>query len=155
MLISVETTIETVESTIEPATVEHLTVTVGEAPPVVGQYTFERESLSGELSALRVVVEDEQGKVLYADHRDDSLIESISGITTTAGTVVVVQRDGFINTSGLGLPVGRVYLRESGTLTPTPPVSGFLVSVGSVTSPNRLYLNISEPILLTSEVSNG
>lgn len=152
---SIEVESEETTVVVDPPVIEHLTVTVGEAPPITGQYTFERVSSAGELSALRVVSEDETGKVAYTDPTVESQVEAISGLTTTAGSVVVVQRDGFVNTSGLGLPLGRVYLGESGRLTSDPPATGYLVSVGSVTSPNRLYLNISEPILLTSEVDHG
>ena len=155
MSVTIEVTTEELNSSVEPASVEHLTVTVGEAPPIMGQYTFERVSSTGELSALRIVSEDEDGKVSYTDPTVESLVEAISGLTTTAGSVVVVQRDGFVNTSGLDLPLGRAYLGESGRLTSEPPTTGYLVSVGSVTSPNRLYLNISEPILLSSEVNHG
>ena len=155
MSVTIEVTTEELNSSVEPATVEHLTVTVGEAPPIIGQYTFERVSSAGELSALRVVSEGADGRVTYTDPTVESQVEAISGLTTTAGSVVVVQRDGFVNTSGLDLPLGRVYLGELGRLTSEPSATGYLVSVGSVTSPNRLYLNISEPILLSSEANHG
>ena len=155
MSVTIEVTTEELNSSVEPPTVEHLTVTVGEAPPIIGQYTFERVSSAGELLALRVVSEGADGKVTYTDPTVESQVEAISGLTTTAGSVVVVQRDGFVNTSGLDLPLGRVYLGELGRLTSEPSAAGYLVSIGSVTSPNRLYLNISEPILLASEDNHG
>ena len=153
MSVTVEIIQEVTDMTVEvmPPTVEHVIVQVEEDLPVTGQYTFERESEVGELSALRVVSETSNGKVEYTDPMEASSVDSIAGVTTTSGSVVAVQRDGFIDTAGLGLPKGPVYLGVNGTLQSEPPTSGHLVRVGSVVSENRLYLKISDTVSLTEE----
>ena len=153
MSVTVEIIQEVTDMTVEvmPPTVEHVIVQVEESLPVTGQCTFERESRVGELSALRVVSENPDGKVEYTNPMEASSVDSIAGVTTTAGSLVTVQRDGFINTSGLGLPNGPAYLGENGSLQSDPPTSGHLVSVGSVVSENRLYLKISDTVTLTEE----
>lgn len=92
-----------------------------ESLPVTGQYTFERVSEVGELSALRVVSETTDGKVEYTNLMEVSSVDSIAGVTTTSGSVVTVQRDGFINTAGLDLPNGPAYLGVNGSLQSDPP----------------------------------
>ena len=153
MSVTVEIIQEVTDMTVEvmPPTVEHVIVQVEESLPVTGQYTFERVSEVGELSALRVVSETPDGKVVYANPMEISSVDSIAGVTTTSGSVVTVQRDGFINTAGLGLPNGSAYLGVNGTLQSDPPTSGHLVSMGSVVSENRLYLKISDTVTLTEE----
>lgn len=165
MSVTVEVTQEVTELSVEivsptsdrtsveivPGTVEHVIVQVEESLPVTGQYTFERVSEVGELSALRVVSETTDGKVEYTNPMEVSSVDSIAGVTITSGSVVSVQRDGFINTSGLGLPKGVTYVGVNGTLQSDPPTSGHLVSMGSVVSENRLYLKISDTVALTEE----
>ena len=153
MSVTVEVIQEVTDLTVEvmPPTVEYVIVQVEESLPVTGQYVFERVSEVGELSALRVVSETTDGKVEYTNPMEVSSVDSIAGVTTTSGSVVTVQRDGFINTTGLGLPNGPAYAGVNGTLQSDPPTSGHLVSVGSVVSENRLYLKISDTVALTEE----
>ena len=153
MSVTVEIIKEITDLSVEvmPPTVEHVIVQVEESLPVTGQYAFERVSEVGELSSLRVVSETPDGKVEYTNPLEISSVDSIAGVTTTSGSVVTVQRDGFINTAGLGLPNGPAYLGVNGSLKSDPPTSGHLVSVGSVVSENRLYLKISDTVALTEE----
>lgn len=153
MSVTVEVIQEVTDLTVEvmPPTIEHVIVQVEESLPVTGQYTFERVSTQGELSALRVVSETTEGQVEYTNPMEISSVDSIAGVTITSGSVVSVQRDGFINTSGLGLPKGPAYLGSEGRLQSSPPTTGNLVSIGSVVSENRLYLKISDTVALTEE----
>lgn len=153
MSVTVEVTQEVTDLSVEivPGTVDHVIVQVEESLPVTGQYVFERVSSQGELSALRVVSETTEGQVAYTNPLLMESVDSIAGVTTTSGSVVTVQRDGFINTAGLGLPNGPTYLGSEGKLQSSPPTVGNLVSIGSVVSENRLYLKISDTVALTEE----
>lgn len=133
---------------IVPATVDHVFIQVEESRPITGHYVFERVSAQGELSALRVVSETTEGQVEYTNPLLLESVDSIAGVTTISGSVITVQRDGFINTVGLGLPLGPAYLGSEGMLQSTPPTVGNLVRMGSVVSENRLYLKISDAITL-------
>lgn len=102
------------------------------------------------ISALRVVYEDALGRVFPLDAADDAHIFSILGIALTAadaGRPVSVQRSGFVGDDGWSWLQGqRLYLGAVGGLTTTPRNDGFDVLIGAALSPQRIALNIQDPI---------
>lgn len=103
------------------------------------------------MSALRVVWEDENGKVDWANPNDSLHVERIAGITYTAGDEgdeVMIRRTGAIEDSSWNFTTGRVWLGENGLLTQIPPTTGYDVVIGVATTNNRMYVNIQDPILL-------
>lgn len=102
------------------------------------------------LSALLAVYE--LNGVVRALSADDALhIDLLLGITLTAaqaGELVNVQRLGTIEDLGWNWGAGRIYLGSNGSLTQTPPTSGFDLLIGSATSPTRVALNLQDPISL-------
>ncbi len=120
-------------------------------PGPAGDATFLRIS-AGPLSALHAVWEDATGVVHLLDYRDADHIDLLAGITVTAagaaGQPVTVQRSGVLDAAGLGLAPGRVWLGIDGALTQAPPTDGFDVLLGNVVSPDRLILNLQDPINL-------
>ncbi|WP_043309281.1 DUF2190 family protein [Pseudomonas sp. ML96] len=102
------------------------------------------------LSALRAVY-DLDGRAFYLDYRDAEHIDLLLGITLTAageGDPVNIQRLGVLEDSNWNWPPGRVYLGANGALTQTPADDGFHVLIGAATAPNRITLNLSDPIEL-------
>ncbi|GHU38468.1 hypothetical protein AGMMS50256_37800 [Betaproteobacteria bacterium] len=120
-------------------------------PGPAGGLCFDRIA-AGSLSALRVVWEDEYGVVRALDAADAAHIDRLAGLTTSAaasaGQSLTVQRFGVVDADGLGLTPGRVWLGAAGSLTQTPPATGFDVLVGYATADRRLTLDFSEAILL-------
>lgn len=75
------------------------------------------------------------------------------GISTNAGNIgepVTVRIAGRFQSNALALtPALLVFLAASGTLTQTPPASGFSQVVGYATDANTLILNIQSPIQIS------
>lgn len=100
------------------------------------------------VSALLVVYEN-ANVVWPLDYQDEQNIFEILGVSLTAadaGQNLNIQRSGVINDNSWNWQVGRVYLGANGTLTQTPKEDGFSVLIGTAVSPNRLLLNIQDPI---------
>ena len=108
--------------------------------------------IAGEpISALRAVYELHNGAVHPLSADDDDHIDLLAGITLTSassGAEVTVQRAGPLDATGLNLQPGRVWLGMDGALTQTPPETGFDTLLGYATAEQRLYIDISETILL-------
>lgn len=108
--------------------------------------------IAGEpISALRAVYELPSGAVHPLSADDAEHIDLLAGITITsasAGQEITVQRSGPLDASGLNLQPGRVWLGMDGALTQTPPATGFDTLLGYATAEQRLYIDISETILL-------
>lgn len=103
------------------------------------------------ISALRAVYELPDGTVWPLSADDAEHIDLLAGITITsaaAGQEITVQRAGPLDAAGLNLQPGRVWLGMGGALTQTPPENGFDTLLGYATAEQRLYIDISESILL-------
>ena len=103
------------------------------------------------ISALVAVYELPDGTVWPLSADDAEHIDLLAGITTTsaaAGQEVTIQRAGPLDATGLNLQPGRVWLGMDGALTQTPPENGFDTLLGYATAEQRLYIDISETILL-------
>lgn len=103
------------------------------------------------ISALVAVYELPDSTVWPLSADDDDHIDLLAGITLTgasAGAEVTVQRSGPLDAAGLNLQQGRVWLGMNGQLTQTPPVTGNDTLLGYATAEQRLYIDISETILL-------
>lgn len=103
------------------------------------------------ISALVAVYELPDGTVWPLSADDDEHIDLLAGITLTSastGAQVTVQRSGPLDAAGLNLQAGRVWLGMNGQLTQTPPDSGNDTLLGYATAEQRLYINISETIIL-------
>jgi hypothetical protein len=112
------------------------------------------EKIAGEaLSALRAVRAAPSGELFYASHNVPADAHAVLGVTTTAaaagGVVFAVGSGAEVTDAGWawtpGLPV---FLGALGALTQSPPASGFLLRVGTATSPTRLLVRIEEPVIL-------
>lgn len=103
------------------------------------------------ISALVAVYELPDGTVWPLSADDGAHIDLLAGITLTsasAGADVTIQRAGPLDAAGLNLQPGRVWLGMNGQLTQTPPESGNDTLLGYATAEQRLYIDISETILL-------
>lgn len=132
-------------------------VTVGEQGPPgragipgpAGGSAFQR--IAGQvLSALRIVYEQD-GLVYLMSPADADHIDQLLGITLNAagaGDELNVQRTGELNDASWSWAPGRIWLGAAGSLTQTPPASGFDVLIGAAVSATRIILNIQDPIEL-------
>lgn len=118
--------------------------------PVPGGGTLAQRTSAGALSALRVVYES-SGTVATLDPVSGP-VDQLLGINVTAaseaGVTVSVQRDGTIDNNGWAWTQGLVFLGADGTLTQTPPTTGWEVVVGFAPSATRLNIDFDEPVLL-------
>lgn len=103
------------------------------------------------MSALRVVYESE-GDVFLLDPTISAEVHALLGITTmaagSAGATVSVRTLGSIDDAGWNWSEGLVFAGPNGTLTQTPPSSGWEIVIGYAPSPTRLNLTLDEPVLL-------
>jgi len=117
------------------------------APGPAGGQAVQRPA--GEaISALRAVYELD-GLVYLANTLDESTVYLVIGVAISGapmGGSLNIQRSGEITDSGWNWTPGLVWLGSNGTLTQTPPISGFRVNVGVAVSPTRLWLNLDYPI---------
>ncbi|MDR0672739.1 MAG: hypothetical protein LBF93_03550 [Zoogloeaceae bacterium] len=115
-----------------------------------GGATVDRAA-GADLSALKAVWEDTDGKVWPLDKDDAAHIGRFSGITRSAslaGGNVAIQRSGVLDAAGLDLAPGPVWLGANGALTQTPATTGFDLYLGAAVAGPRLILSPAEPIEL-------
>ncbi|WP_287918830.1 capsid cement protein [Comamonas sp.] len=118
------------------------------------------ERRAGEtLSALRIVWEDEFGRVWPLSALDEAHVFLLLGLTLTAadaGGLVNVQRSGVVDDAAWSWAPGqRVYLGQGGALTASPAEEGFHVLVGTAASATRLLLNIQDPLQMWAQEPQG
>jgi hypothetical protein len=91
------------------------------------------------------------GASTYADNADVSSAGLAVGVTmgaasvgATVNIIVIGELDGFA-----GLTVNQpVYIAANGTLSQTPPATGYLQRMGVAVSATKLLINISPPLIL-------
>lgn len=107
---------------------------------------------SGALSALRLVIVNESGQLAYADAATVSHAFRLVGLLPSAvvlGESIAVLTDGLISDSGWNWTLGSpIFVGSNGTLTQTPPETGFLQQVAVPVSATQIDFEIQEPILL-------
>jgi hypothetical protein len=106
--------------------------------------------LAGEtISALRIVYES-QAQVFKTDPSTETVYQSLGLAITSAspGAELTIQTQGFIDDSSWSWTEGFVWCGADGTLTQTPPTSGWDFIIGFATSATRLYIDLNEPVLL-------
>lgn len=114
----------------------------GDSPAVV-------RKAGAETSALRLVYES-QALVYPADPAAETIFQVI-GVSLTGGVLgadLNIQTEGFIDDSGWSWVEGLVFAGTNGTLTQTPPSSGYELVIGTASSPTRLNIHLEEPVLL-------
>lgn len=102
------------------------------------------------ISALRAVYELD-GKVYPLDAHDSEHIDLLLGVSVSAGVEggsVLVQRLGRLVDTGWNWSIGRIWLGANGSLTQTPPISGFDLELGSATSATEIIVDTQPPIAL-------
>lgn len=102
------------------------------------------------ISALRVVYEAD-GEVFYLDPHDELHIDQLLGLSMSAaqvGETLNVQRSGELFDAGWNWALGRIWLGANGTLTQTPPETGYDVLIGTAVSNRSILFHIQDPIFL-------
>lgn len=132
----------------------------GRAGPIGPGGGTAMERRAGEtLSALRVVWDDEFGRVWPLSATDDAHVFLLVGLTLTAadaGGLVNVQRSGVVDDAAWSWTPGqRVYLGQGGALTVCPAETGFHVLIGTAASATRLLLNIQDPLQMWADEPEG
>ena len=107
---------------------------------------------STNLSALRVVIVNDDGKLEYAssDRPEHSfMVVGVLKDALTQGNFGKALVQGLLSDSfwswTLGVPI---YVGEDGVLTQSPPSEGFQLVIGKPVTPSAVYFEIGEPILL-------
>ncbi|MBE9178586.1 hypothetical protein IQ268_08445 [Oculatella sp. LEGE 06141] len=104
------------------------------------------------LSALRMVAIDSNGNLIYADSSNLAQMFSVVGLVRSAveaGAAVPVLVEGLFSDAAWNwIPGLPIFLGINGTLTQTPPTSGFLLMVGMVISPTQIFIQQQEPTQL-------
>ncbi|HEY3434246.1 MAG TPA: hypothetical protein VGK41_01200 [Solirubrobacterales bacterium] len=102
------------------------------------------------ISALRVVYEGADGVALL-DPTQEAHVLALLGLSITGGSAgddITILRGSAHDDAGWNWNPGLVFAGPNGTLTQTPPTSGWEIVVGYAPSPTRLNLTFDEPILL-------
>jgi len=101
------------------------------------------------VSALRIVFESQL--LAHPVNPATSSVFQALGLTLTAGSTgsaLTIQTQGFVDDAGWSWAEGHVWCGPNGTLTQTPPTSGWDFIIGFATSATRLYIDLNEPVLL-------
>lgn len=105
------------------------------------------------LSGHRVVRATSALGVNYADNQTPSHAATVVGVTTGAallGAAVIVQVSGeIVEPSWAWTPNLPVYCGPNGTLTQTPPSSGWLLEIGFAVAATQLFIRAKTPIFLS------
>ncbi|EIK96041.1 hypothetical protein PMM47T1_13815 [Pseudomonas sp. M47T1] len=115
----------------------------GESTPTVTRQA------AADTSALRLVYES-QALAYLVDPAAETIFQVV-GISLNGaalGADLAIQTEGFIDDSGCSWTEGLVFAGPNGTLTQTPPTSGYELVVGTASSPTRLNIHLEEPVLL-------
>ena len=106
---------------------------------------------STSISIHTAVMPDGTGGVVYADQQDVLTVGRLMGIASSSASVgedVIVIVTGEVDEPTWTWSPGEVYLSTDGTLTQTPPTTGYLQVIGVALTPTRLTVGIQLPILL-------
>ena len=106
---------------------------------------------SGDVSALRALVVDENNLASYADNTDPSHAFIVRGVSTNAvndGDDVTIQTIGELSDNSWswtpGLPI---FVSTAGALTQTPPATGFLKQIAEAMTATSIYVALMPTIL--------
>jgi hypothetical protein len=101
------------------------------------------------ISALRIVFESQQ-LVHPVNPTTEAVYQALGLALTSAsiGTDITIQTQGFVDDAAWSWAEGHVWCGPNGTLTQTPPTSGWDFIIGFATSATRLYIDLNEPVLL-------
>lgn len=104
------------------------------------------------ISALRAVSESPDG-VRYVDPSDDTSVAGLLGVSISGGDIgasirIKAVRGDTLDNNLWNWEPGFVFVGASGTLTQTPPTTGWEIVVGYAPSPTRINLTFDEPVKL-------
>jgi len=104
----------------------------------------ESYEMAENIAALQVVAIDGEGKGIKADHSNSSAV-SVRGIAsadTSIGSDVVIERQP-VTWPGGGLTAGQsLFLGTNGSLTTTPPTTGWLRQVAVATDADTIVMDV-------------
>lgn len=111
---------------------------------------FKSFQASENISALRAVTYATGELIRYSDYLTQPSVIGISANAATTSNSVKVYVAGLLSDNSWNWIINRqVFLGANGILTQTPPISGYLVSVGTAVSTKAFNIVINNPILLT------
>jgi len=117
--------------------------------PITPDPSVETVTAGEDISALQVVYK--QDSQLFVASSDLATVYQILGVAYTGGSVggeIQVRRFGRLYDPSFSFTLGPVWLDSSGSITQTPPVSGYIVLIGSAVSSAELEINVRFPIKL-------
>lgn len=105
------------------------------------------------LSANKMVVHNDVGKMIYADKDTLSHIFKVYGLTTSSavvdGNVSIITSGDYSNNTWSWDLTKPIFLSNSGELTQTAPTTGFSIIVGYPVTTTKMFIDIKGPIKLT------
>jgi hypothetical protein len=105
---------------------------------------------AGETLGGQRVVRTSGATAMYANSSTQAHAQAVIGITTgaaTSGAAVTVQSEGQMTDPSFSFTAGLpVYLNGNGTMSNTPPSSGFILQVAVAISATTIAINIKQPI---------
>lgn len=155
-----ELAVELVESTVAATEVEAVELGIQGPPgppgpigPAGGTAIITRPTATA-IGGHRVVVQDADGTVSYADHTTPEHADMALGLTieaADAGAGIQILVGGETVEPSWAWDVTRpIYLGATGLLTQTPPTTGFLQQVAIPLAADRLYW-LPQPAVIFSE----
>lgn len=112
------------------------------------------EATAGEaIGGHRAVILDADGLAFYASQDDPTHMGSVAGVSQGAvvlnDAVSIMAKGRLIEPTWAWTPYLPIFLGLNGLLTQTPPVTGFLLVLGSALDATTMLVNPSSPIVIT------
>jgi hypothetical protein len=116
-----------------------------------GVTTIKKKAL-GNIGADRFVISNINGTISHADQTNLNHLGKVLGITLNSasdGEDVDILLTGFVSFNGWDFDVNLpIYLGVNGLITQVLPVNGFSQILGFAESPDTIFVNLREPIVL-------
>lgn len=111
---------------------------VGDSAQVVFPISF-----GGPVSGQKLIARTPSGYE-YADYTTIDHTKVVIGMTREGSSTgdVNILAEGFYEDPSMSLTVGPLWLDSSGNFTSTAPTTGFLMQVGKVIEPTKLYIHL-------------
>ena len=116
-----------------------------------GGAAFVRDA-AATVSGGRAVALNADGEAIHADGADDDFAWRVVGLALNGanlGNPVTIATAGEVEEPTWSWIEGKpVFLGSAGSLTQTPPTSGFILVVGSAVGATRILVNVQQPIFI-------
>lgn len=103
------------------------------------------------ISGQRIVKQNPDGTISYADHNDIAGMDATLGLSLQAGlaggAISVLFFGEYSHAGWTWVPKKPIFLGTSGNITQTAPTTGFLLRIGFASEADEIVLRIDTPIV--------